>query len=127
MSGDATSFFERRYREGRTPWDDGAPNDLLEAWLGDRPARGSAIVVGCGLGDDAALLAGRGWTTTGFDFAPTGIAGARHRRADGVGLSVVSQLGIAEPSFWAGLILIVVFVFDSISSALRRRLMGGGS
>ena len=37
------------------------------------------------------------------------IAGARHRRADGVGLSVVSQLGIAVPSFWAGLILIVVF------------------
>jgi peptide/nickel transport system permease protein len=41
---------------------------------------------------------------------PLGIvAGARHRRADGVTLSVVSQLGIAVPSFWAGLILIVVF------------------
>ena len=41
---------------------------------------------------------------------PLGIvAGARHRRADGIGLSVVSQLGIAVPSFWAGLILIVVF------------------
>ena len=41
---------------------------------------------------------------------PLGIvAGARHRRADGIGLSVVSQLGIAVPSFWAGLMLIVVF------------------
>ena len=41
---------------------------------------------------------------------PLGIvAGARHRRADGIGLSVVSQLGIAVPTFWAGLILIVVF------------------
>jgi peptide/nickel transport system permease protein len=40
---------------------------------------------------------------------PLGIvAGARHRRADGVALSVASQLGIAVPSFWAGLILIVV-------------------
>jgi peptide/nickel transport system permease protein len=40
---------------------------------------------------------------------PLGIvAGARHRRADGVTLSVVSQLGIAVPSFWAGLILVVV-------------------
>jgi peptide/nickel transport system permease protein len=37
------------------------------------------------------------------------IAGARHRRADGVALSAVSQLGIAIPTFWAGLILIVVF------------------
>ena len=44
---------------------------------------------------------------------PLGIvAGARHRRADGVGLSVVSQLGIAVPSFWAGLILIVVFAVN---------------
>jgi peptide/nickel transport system permease protein len=40
------------------------------------------------------------------------IAGARHRRADGVTLSVVSQLGIAVPSFWAGLILIVVFAVN---------------
>jgi peptide/nickel transport system permease protein len=41
---------------------------------------------------------------------PLGIvAGARHRRADGISLSVVSQLGIAVPTFWAGLILIVVF------------------
>jgi peptide/nickel transport system permease protein len=41
---------------------------------------------------------------------PLGIvAGARHRKADGIGLSVVSQFGIAVPTFWAGLILIVVF------------------
>jgi peptide/nickel transport system permease protein len=41
---------------------------------------------------------------------PLGIvAGARHRRADGITLSVVSQLGIAIPTFWAGLLLIVVF------------------
>jgi peptide/nickel transport system permease protein len=37
------------------------------------------------------------------------IAGARHRRADGISLSVVSQLGIAIPTFWAGLVLIIVF------------------
>jgi peptide/nickel transport system permease protein len=34
---------------------------------------------------------------------PLGIvAGARHRHADGISLSVVSQLGIAVPTFWAG-------------------------
>ena len=37
------------------------------------------------------------------------IAGARHRRADGIALSLVSQLGIAVPTFWAGLLLIIVF------------------
>jgi peptide/nickel transport system permease protein len=44
---------------------------------------------------------------------PLGIyAGARHRKADGVAISMVSQLGIAIPSFWAGLILIVVFAVN---------------
>ena len=41
---------------------------------------------------------------------PLGIvAAARHRSADGVALSVASQLGIALPSFWVGLMLVVVF------------------
>ena len=44
---------------------------------------------------------------------PLGIvAGARHRRADGVALSAVSQLGIALPSFWVGLMLIIVFAVN---------------
>ena len=30
------------------------------------------------------------------------VAGARHRKPDGVALSAVSQLGIALPSFWVG-------------------------
>ena len=41
---------------------------------------------------------------------PLGIvAGARHRKADGVALSAISQLGIALPSFWVGLMLVIVF------------------
>ena len=41
---------------------------------------------------------------------PLGIvAGARHRKPDGVALSAVSQLGIALPSFWVGLMLIILF------------------
>ena len=45
-----------------------------------------------------------------FVAVPLGIvAGARHRRAEGITLSIVSQLGIAVPTFWAGLLLIVLF------------------
>ena len=41
---------------------------------------------------------------------PLGIvAGARHRKNDGVALSVVSQLGIALPTFWVGLMLVILF------------------
>ena len=37
------------------------------------------------------------------------IAGARHRKPDGLALSVVSQLGIALPTFWVGLMLVILF------------------
>lgn len=40
------------------------------------------------------------------------IAGLRHRRADGLALSVASQLGVAVPSFWVGVILITVFAVN---------------
>ncbi|MEO5899407.1 MAG: ABC transporter permease [Ilumatobacteraceae bacterium] len=40
------------------------------------------------------------------------IAAARHRKADGVALSVISQLGIALPSFLVGLFLIIVFAVN---------------
>ena len=36
------------------------------------------------------------------------VAASRHRRADGVALNVASQLGIAVPSFFVGLMLVVV-------------------
>lgn len=40
---------------------------------------------------------------------PLGIfAAARHRRADGIAVSVVGQLGIAVPSFWVGLMLATI-------------------
>jgi peptide/nickel transport system permease protein len=41
------------------------------------------------------------------------LAGLRHRRRDGIVLSAVSQLGIAVPSFWFGVILVTVFAVNS--------------
>src|SRR5882724_9815548 len=51
------------------PWADLAAHPLLAAWLRDVPSPASgarALDVGCGLGDNAAALAARGWQTTGF-------------------------------------------------------------
>jgi SAM-dependent methyltransferase len=72
------------------PWARLAPHPLLVMWL-DSPARpgvpapppaaptGLALVVGCGLGDDAEELARRGYTVTAFDISPTAIASCRER------------------------------------------------
>jgi peptide/nickel transport system permease protein len=40
------------------------------------------------------------------------LAALRHRRIDGVTLSAASQLGIAVPSFWIGVILITLFAVN---------------
>lgn len=49
-----------------------------------------------------------------FVALPVGLlAGLRHRRRDGIALSAVSQLGIAVPSFWIGVILITLFAVNS--------------
>jgi peptide/nickel transport system permease protein len=55
-------------------------------------------------------LAGLAMSLTIIAGLPLGIlAAARHRRPSDVGLMVLSQLGIAIPSFWAGLLLILLF------------------
>lgn len=72
------------------PWARLAPHPLLVMWLdslhsaGARASRPSAagaeaLVVGCGLGDDAEELARRGYAVTAFDVSPTAIARCRER------------------------------------------------
>lgn len=85
---DPTGWFERLYTEaagGRAvvPWDRPTPNRFLVPWTENRQLRGdgrTAVVVGCGLGEDAEFLAGLGFETTAFDIAPTAVrdAAARH-------------------------------------------------
>ncbi len=88
--GDAVGWFETLYREvggdwARVPWADLVPNPHLVEWLGadggDRSAR-RALVVGCGLGDDAEAVAARGYRVVAFDVSPTAIEGCRRRYPD---------------------------------------------
>jgi SAM-dependent methyltransferase len=86
-AGDPTGWFERLYaaaEAGQTavPWDRGAPSRYLTGWAAARGLHGAgqrAVVVGCGLGDDAEFIAGLGFQTTAFDISPTAIAAARRR------------------------------------------------
>src|ERR1700733_12467903 len=69
------------------PWAGLAPNPDLVDWLasqpggeerGPDPGRGvPALVVACGLGDDAEELARRGYVVTAFDISPTAIGRCR--------------------------------------------------
>ncbi|MFE2429459.1 class I SAM-dependent methyltransferase [Streptomyces sp. NPDC059373] len=84
---DPTGWFERLYTaaahgEADVPWDRGAPHRLLVEWARARGLDGSgrrALVVGCGLGEDAEYVAGLGFDTLAFDIAPTAVRAARDR------------------------------------------------
>ena len=66
--GDATGWFERLYAEAAdgqaiVPWDRRAPHPLLVEWIDQHPglAGRRTLVVGSGLGEDAAYLAAQGY------------------------------------------------------------------
>ena len=57
------------------PWSKGEPHPFLVDWLENQSKlkAGSALVVGCGLGEDAIYLAERGWNVTAFDLSASAI------------------------------------------------------
>jgi SAM-dependent methyltransferase len=86
-AGDPTGWFERVYaaaEAGQTavPWDRREPSRYVTQWAAARGLAGAgkrALVVGCGLGDDAEFVAGLGFDTVAFDISPTAIVTARRR------------------------------------------------
>lgn len=66
---------------------------MLAAWLQDEPRTpGRAMVVACGVGDDAEQLATHGWEVTAFDISPTAIAWCHERFPHSVVDYVVADL-----------------------------------
>ena len=90
--GDPTGWFDALYKEAagdneRIPWADLEPNRFFRAWAEKNDLKGNgrkALVVGCGLGDDARYLHDLGFRVTAFDISPTAIEWARrlHHETD---------------------------------------------
>jgi SAM-dependent methyltransferase len=112
VAGQPTAWFEQVYADAaagktRVPWDRGQPNELIVQWAsgqgtdGPIPANGArALVVGCGLGEDAEFIAQMGFATTAFDIAPTAIAAAKARFPDSPVEYQVADL-LAPPEAWS--------------------------
>jgi SAM-dependent methyltransferase len=81
-SGD---WFEQLYSQAtleQIPWADLAPNPHLAEWLKREQTQGHnkrALVVGCGLGDDAEALAAQGFAVTAFDLSSSAVAWCKKR------------------------------------------------
>lgn len=114
--GDETAWLEPFYAAagqdmGNVPWARDEPNAELVAWLDRRPSHhGRALVVGCGLGNDAEELSRRGYDVTAFDIAPSAVEWARTRHAGTRCDYVVADL-LHPPAEWAQAFDLVVEIY----------------
>lgn len=81
---EASKFFEAVYRqsqgdEKQVPWAKMKTDPFLEEYLELNIGEGKAIVIGCGLGDDALALEEAGFNVTAIDISPTAINWCKER------------------------------------------------
>jgi SAM-dependent methyltransferase len=107
--GRPTEWFDRLYVEANDdpaeiPWAYLRTHPGFERWLGANPLDGigrRALVIGCGLGDDAEELASRGFDVTAFDISPNAIAWCRRRFPESKVDYRAANL-FEAPADWAG-------------------------
>lgn len=105
--GDPTGWFDVLYRDAEgdeeaIPWAHLTTDPLLVEWLTRQhiSAEGrSALVVGCGLGDDAEALSSYGFAVTAFDISPEAIRWCQRRFPSSVVRYVVADV-LALPEDW---------------------------
>ncbi len=74
--------FDWAYRNGVPPWDIGRPQPAIVRLVERDSVAGTAIDVGCGTGEHALFLAGRGLDVVGVDASPTAIDRAKQKAAE---------------------------------------------
>jgi SAM-dependent methyltransferase len=91
------------------PWASLRPHPRLVTWLDSHPGGHgrSALVIACGLGDDAEYAAASGYATTAFDFSPTAIQRCHERFPDSSVDYQVADL-FALPGSWSAAFDLVV-------------------
>ena len=107
--GDPTGWFDSIYTSAHGDhqavfWADLEPNPCLLRWLKGRSladAGRTAVVVGCGVGDDAEALSKAGYQVTAFDISPEAIRLCKKRYPDSTVNYVVADL-FDYPPRWAG-------------------------
>ncbi len=133
-AGDFTGWFEALYREqeqGRqvVPWADMGVNPSLLEYFQQEPvetAGRTALVVGCGYGDDAEQLAAWGFETTGFDISSSAIEACRRRFPESRVNYQAADL-LKPPAEWGGRFDFVLEsnTLQSLPPELRARAISG--
>lgn len=102
-----SGWFEPLYAEAQgdtaqVPWVKNQAHPYLQHWLQayfPQTAGKSALVIGCGLGDDAELLASLGYQVTAFDISATAIAWCEKRFPESSVNYLVADLFNLDPNW----------------------------
>jgi len=112
----ASAWFEEFYKanflkDKCIPWAKMQPNEHLAEYLLNHLPKGKALVVGCGLGDDAIALSEAGFDVTAIDVSQSAIAWCEER-FDGYGVEFKVQDIFELPPEMVGS---YDFVFESLT------------
>lgn len=110
----ASAWFEDLYKQNflkneNIPWAEMKANEYLIEYIENNLPQGKALVVGCGLGDDAVALNMAGFDVTAIDISPSAIAWCEER-FDGFGIDFKVQDIFELPDEMTGA---YDFVFES--------------
>lgn len=128
-----SDWFEPLYAQAagdadRVPWALPGATPYLTDWLSQNQVNGegrSAVVVGCGLGDDAEALAAAGFEVTAFDVSASAIAWAKQRFPQSKVTYAIADL-FNFPAAWRGA-FDLVFDFRTIQAlplTVRQAVIG---
>jgi SAM-dependent methyltransferase len=130
--GDAMGWFDAFYKEAggdnhEIPWADLEPNRFFRTWAEDVGLKGGgrkALIVGCGLGDDARYLHDLGFDVTAFDISQTAIDWAR-RLSEGTGIKF-EVMDLFEPfRGWLGAFdfVLEIYTIQPLPMDMRERVI----
>jgi SAM-dependent methyltransferase len=126
--GDFLNWFEQLYATAHNdvnaiPWADLAPNPQLVDWMDEHSFHGedkTAVVIGCGLGDDAEFLAECGFEVTAFDISASAIEWCKRRFPNSHVNYIVADL-FALPPGWVFDFVLESYTIQSLPLEFRDR------
>ena len=124
--GEPLRWFDELYAGARRdsdeiPWAKMEANPRMVEWLSERPEiTGRALVVGCGLGDDAEWLSAAGFDVTAFDISQSSIDWCQERFQESEVNYHVADL-LLPPDEWKGTfdLVVEIHILQAIPEELR--------
>ncbi|MBJ28597.1 MAG: SAM-dependent methyltransferase [Euryarchaeota archaeon] len=120
LSEEPLSWFEELYSDSKRdrekiPWDWTEPHPFVVDWAKENRPVGKALVVGCGLGEDAAFLSSLGLEVTAFDISETAVAWAKQiHHESNIDWAVANLLELSDSWMGAFDLVLEVHIIQAI-------------